>query len=156
MTLAIEQVESRHVAVVTSEAPMSQMPEAVGAGFARVMEFLASRGVAPVGPPMAMYPGPMVEGQPMTVQTAIPVSLGVVSDGDVEVVSLPAGPVAVRVHVGPYTGLGAVYSAMMAEMEASGLSVVGPPREIYLNDPGEVPESQLMTRIEFPIERPAM
>lgn len=41
---------------------------------------------------------------------------------------------------------------MMDEVVRAGEEISGAPREIYLNDPTGVPESELLTRLEYPIE----
>jgi effector-binding domain-containing protein len=54
---------------------------------------------------------------------------------------LPAGPVAVTVHRGPYDGLGGAHDAVHAWCRAEGLTLAGPRWEVYGHwheDPAQV------------------
>jgi len=53
---------------------------------------------------------------------------------------LPAGPVAIAVHAGPYEQLSDTYAAMERWIEVEGLKVAGAPWESYITDPGQVPD----------------
>ena len=52
---------------------------------------------------------------------------------------LPAGPVAVAIHGGPYDSLQETYVALEKWVEENGHRVAGPPWEQYVTDPGEHP-----------------
>lgn len=54
-------------------------------------------------------------------------------------------------HVGPYANVGPVYEAIQEEMKRLGVHPAGPPYEVYLNSPDEVPESELKTEVYWPI-----
>jgi effector-binding domain-containing protein len=36
-------------------------------------------------------------------------------------------------------------------MAANGKRPAGPPREVYLNEPGAVPDAELLTEVDWPI-----
>ena len=154
MSITQETVQSMTIASVSHTTTMEEMPQAMGRGFGQIMGVLAAQGLEPTGPPMTIYPEPMSDGGPLAFQTAVPVPAEAVADGEVEVTVLPAGPVAVAMHEGPYAELGRTYSAAMGEMREAGMLPGGPPREIYLNDPGDTPPERLLTRIEFPVFEP--
>ncbi len=66
--------------------------------------------------------------------------------------TLPACEAAVTIHTGPYDGLGDAHAAMEQFLHDHGLHKAGPPREIYLTDPGEVPDpKQWKTQLVWPI-----
>jgi len=151
MHLEIEDVEHVAVASITRRAHMDRMSEAISEGFGTVMAALEQAGVQPAGPPLTEYPEPIVDDQPVMVIVAVPVPPGVDALDGVDLQILPGGRVAVATHVGSYEGLGATYQAIMGALADQHLQVVGGPREIYLNDPDDTPEAELITRIEFPI-----
>lgn len=68
-------------------------------------------------------------------------------------VQLPAGRYACTEHVGPYTQLGDAWTRFMGEwLPASGNRVgEGACYEMYLNNPGEVPEQELRTTLYLPL-----
>ena len=55
-------------------------------------------------------------------------------------------------HKGPYQEETATYLKLFAWLEKNKKTIVGPIREIYLNDPHEVPEEELLIEIYAPIE----
>ena len=69
--------------------------------------------------------------------------------------TLPAGSVAVARHVGPYEEMGLAEHALYAWAEEHGFEASAPIRELYLNDPREVPPEALETEVILPITRPS-
>jgi len=55
-------------------------------------------------------------------------------------------------HTGPYSGVGKAYERLFAYMNEHCLVPAGPSRELYLNDPAEVPEEELLTEVQFPVQ----
>jgi AraC family transcriptional regulator len=73
--------------------------------------------------------------------------------GGVEIRNLPGGTYAVMCHTGPYSGLPAAWIAFSAELSGRGLRPLRGLRfEIYLNDPEEVPEEDLLTELHLPVD----
>jgi DNA-binding transcriptional MerR regulator len=68
------------------------------------------------------------------------------------VARLPAGPVVVAVHVGPYEHLALTYQSVFAWIHERGLRPCDGVREAYLTDPGTTDPAQLVTRIVVPIQ----
>ena len=65
---------------------------------------------------------------------------------------IPAGSCACTTHVGPYSGLGAIWRHLMREwLPSSGKRMRGAGFEIYHNLPGQVPPEELRTEICVPI-----
>jgi len=71
------------------------------------------------------------------------------------VLTLPAGPVAVARHVGPYEEMGLADHALHAWVEAHGFEPAGPIRERYLSDPAVVAPDALVTDVLLPVSRPS-
>ena len=55
-------------------------------------------------------------------------------------------------HKGPYEDCGATYGKLFAWLQKNGKRMNGPTREVYLNDPREVPPEEILTEIYAPIE----
>jgi len=87
------------------------------------------------------------------IEVAIPIVGPVSIDGtEIEVRNLPGGRVLSVLHTGPYPGVGKAYERLFAYMGEHGLAPAGPSRELYLNDPAEVPEDELLTEVQFPVQ----
>src|SRR5690606_11499637 len=109
--------------------------------------FLAETGVTPLGPPMAIY-SDWAEGM-MTTNVGFPVSAADATRAAGEVLSgtTPAGHALKALHHGAYDGLAATYGAIEAQMAAAGAVSSGTSWEVYLNEPGAVPDAELITEI---------
>ena len=56
------------------------------------------------------------------------------------------------VHKGPYEECGPTYENLFKWIGENGKKITGPTREVYLNDPREVPKEEILTEIYAPIE----
>lgn len=66
--------------------------------------------------------------------------------------ALPGRDAVVTIHAGPYESLGDTHIALDRWMSDSGLTAAGGPWEIYLTDPGEVPDQDdWQTKIVWPL-----
>jgi effector-binding domain-containing protein len=128
---------------------MATIGERIGAGFGVLMEHAAKTGAQWAGPPFILYPESCENEFDIVVCT--PVVPGAVASGNVALEEVPGGRVATTVHVGPYPEVGKAYTALQKWMTDNGGRPGGPPREVYLNEPGAVPDAELLTEVDWPI-----
>ena len=128
---------------------MPTIAERIGAGFGVLMEHTAKTGAQWAGPPFILYPEDC--GDAFEIVICMPVVPGAAGGEGVDLEEIPGGRVATTTHVGPYREVGNAYTAMQKWMTDNGCHPAGKAREIYLNDPGEVPESELLTEVDWPI-----
>ena len=74
---------------------------------------------------------------------------GEAADG-VSIRQLPACRVAFTRHHGSLGGVGTTYDRLLQWMEEAGLEVDGPSREVYLTNPLQTGEEELVTEIQIP------
>ena len=74
-----------------------------------------------------------------------------VAEGKIGIKEIPEHTVLAAMHQGPYTEVGPVIHAVVDYAVENGYDIVGPVTEVYLNDPQEVPESELLTEVQFPV-----
>lgn len=74
--------------------------------------------------------------------------------GDINAETIPAGRKVSFLHKGPYREMGRGYSAANAWMKEHGYLPGKVVYEFYLNSPEAVPESELMTKVEFLLQPP--
>lgn len=72
-------------------------------------------------------------------------------EGKVGIKEIPEHTVLAAMHKGPYTEVGPVIHAVADYAVKNGYDIVGPVTEAYLNSPMEVPESELLTEVQFPV-----
>lgn len=83
---------------------------------------------------------------------AVPISGRItVDEPSIEIKTLPGVRAISVVHKGPYRNIDKAYAAVLQFAAEKGLALALPYRELYLNDPNEVPEEELMTEIQFPV-----
>ncbi len=103
-----------------------------------VATYLERKGAGPAGMPFARYQR-RSDGR-FEVEAGFPASTPTSGEGDVEPSDLPAGPVAVIVHVGPYDATEPTYAALLDWIQQQGLEPSGDAWEVYLSDPKVDPD----------------
>lgn len=109
-------------------------------------------GIRMVGPPMTIYHDGEYKETDADIEVAFPIlgRLGV-SDDRVRVSSLNGGRFLSLIYKGPYMGIHEGWSRAYGYATEKGLSLGIPGRELYLNSPEEVAQTDLMTEIQVPI-----
>jgi effector-binding domain-containing protein len=110
----------------------------IGPTYEAVAKFLASHGTYPAGPPFARYH--RIGEEKFEVAAGFPVPAPIDGDGDVHPMTLPGGPAASTVHVGPYDAMEPAYRAIVEWISAHHARASGDPWEIYFSDPGAEPD----------------
>ena len=152
MDAEVTQVESQLVAVVRKVVRMDELAGFFGGSFGAVLSAVESGGGSVVGPPTAWYHGRPSET--VDVSAGFPVDglvVGALGDGDVEVVDRPGGQAVVAIHRGHYDALAQTYGELQVFMSARGLVGREDMWEEYLNDPMEVEQEDIETRIVLPV-----
>ena len=85
-------------------------------------------------------------------EVAIPILQKVDGNDKIKSYELPGGKMAKIVHKGPYQECNPTYEKLYKWLEEKGKRIVGPTREVYLNDPNEVPLEEILTEVYAPIE----
>lgn len=148
--ITLEELAPRHFVGIRRQLPTSEL----GAFFAEVlpavMQWLDAHAIVPASPPMAMWCA-------MDMQTGIAdchagafVYEPVAGEGEVTGASTPGGDVLVLTHTGPYDTVGRSWMAAYRRATELGRTP-GAGWEIYLDDPGSTPASELRTQIHLPL-----
>ena len=106
-----------------------------------------------VGPVMTIYHDEDYREEGADIEVAVPVTGKlVVEDPAVEVRNLEPCRVVSLVHKGSYETIGRAYQKLYGYVSEKGLEIVGPMRDLYLNDPNTVAPDEIMTEIQAPIK----
>lgn len=115
----------------------------------KVFAYAMQHGIAFAGPPMCRYTSWSSGG--VTLEAGLPVVTPAEAEGDILAGSLPSGPAVSTVHTGPYDTLSEAHSALEAWLSDNALRKTGDSWEVYLTDPGQVPDpAQWLTEIITP------
>jgi effector-binding domain-containing protein len=122
----------------------------IGPAFGRVIAAIQASGSAPSAPPFARYQPVEDRLDTFDVEAGFPVAGPITPVGDdIQAATLPAGPAAVTVHVGPYDEMTPAYDALEKWVADRGGAVAGAPWESYLSEPVGDP-STWMTQVVLP------
>jgi DNA-binding transcriptional MerR regulator len=122
--------------------------------FERLLRALKLAKLPLLEPVLCLLPEPKEEDT-MILELCAPAPRGVMRDAaaraGLRLIELPASRVAYTTHVGSYEEIGVAQHAVAAWLHEQGHSPAGAPREIYLDDPGEVPAEERRTELVIPI-----
>jgi AraC family transcriptional regulator len=132
----------------------------IGTALGELVQYAMSRGAQLVGMPVALMhelgkEAAIKADQDGTavIDVAFPIVSEVEGEGDVACYMLPGGAMAKIVHEGPYDACEPAYNALFEWISANGYVITDPTREVYLNDPREVPPSEILTEIYAPVTK---
>lgn len=149
MTGEIIQVQAQPMLHVTRSATMApgDIARATREGFGEIGAFLNTTGIKPVGPPICVYRD--WDGNTMKIDIGFPVSQSDAArtSGELMAGNTPAGKAFKAVHHGSYDGLKETYEAMETHIRDAGLKATGIAWEVYVNDPQQTPEADLVTEV---------
>ncbi|MGZ5302001.1 MAG: GyrI-like domain-containing protein [Actinomycetota bacterium] len=123
------ELPTQRVATIRERVAMTAIGKAMGEGFAEVARAVEETGAEIDGLAFAIYHEMEVD-----LELGFPV-VGEVDAGRVHSATLDGGRVACTVHTGPYEEIGSAYDALTRWVQLHGERVIGPPREVYLNEP---------------------
>lgn len=126
---------AQQVAVERATLTVPEIPAFLGQAYREVAAFLCLRGSGPAGPPFARFhqlgPGRF------EVEAGFPSAGGGAGEDRVEMLTLPAGPAARTMHVGPYDEMEGAYAALSGWVRQHGGEPSGDAWEVYFSDPDE-------------------
>jgi AraC family transcriptional regulator len=153
-TLSIErrEIAAQNILFVRLRAGRHEIANAIGEGLGKAFPYSQRLGLAIAGRPFTRYlsTGPGL----FSIEVGMPVATAPQGEGVVEAGTLPAGPVAVATHAGPYDQLSETYAALERWIESNGYRIGGAPWESYITDPADHPDpADWMTEVYWPLEK---
>lgn len=151
MEIKIKNVEETHVAYIPAKGSYEQIPELLE----EVVGYVMKEELQITEPPYGIYfNSPMeVAQEELEFEMGIPFIGDADGEGRVKVKNVPAHQVASTVYKGPYGQAAQVYQALIEYAMQNGYEIVGGVKEIYLNNPMEVSEDELLTEVRFPVTK---
>jgi effector-binding domain-containing protein len=108
-------------------------------------------GVRCSGPPFLICHDKEPKEKDADIEVAVPITGRMKAGPGYEVRTLEGGKVVSYVHKGRYQDVGLAYKRIFEYIGRSGFRPAGPVREMYLNDPKDAPEAELLTEIQVPV-----
>jgi effector-binding domain-containing protein len=148
----VKEVPAQHVALVRRHTSFATIGSDISGGFAELGAATGRAGARIAGPSFVVMVEEIDEEEGGDIEVGFPLAGAFAGSGDVRGAELPATTVAWTLHRGPYEEVGPAYHTVTGWIQEHGHDLAGPPREIYLSDPGQTPDpADYVTEIQFPI-----
>jgi DNA-binding transcriptional MerR regulator len=151
--VVVKSVDAVKVASVRDVVPM---PSDQGKLWEELGSYLANQGVKPAGPCFSLYHDDENKEQDWDIEVCEPLVGDLKETARVKVKELPAVAImACTVHHGAFVSIGQAYDALGKWISENGYRIVGPPREMYLQEAknGSQTDPDTLTEIQFPVEK---
>lgn len=148
-TCKFEKLPEQCTAYIRARTPVSALPELMGQSYGKIGAIVAEKGLQISGAPYALYFN--MDMQDLDVEVGFPVSTEFEDGLEVRSGKIPAGKYATCIHKGSYSTVESAYQTLTEWISEQAGRPTGKAYEFYLNDPNEVPESELLTKIMFPL-----
>ena len=135
---------------------VGNLPQVIGKAYQAIVQYLNELGEKPSEVPFAAYYN--MDMEDLDVEMGFPVPRPLAGKGEIKSGEIPAGKQVSYLHKGPYNQTVPVYNAMIQWINENGYTPAGAAYEFYYNAPKgsgscvEVPESELLTKIVFPLK----
>jgi effector-binding domain-containing protein len=145
------EAQSQPMLYVTRGAGMA--PEEIATvmqeAFAAIGAFIGRTGIAPAGPPLSVYRDWDATTGKMQIDIGFPVAAAdtAKAEGDVKAGVTPSGKALKAIHRGPYKTLRETYGVLSEHIKQAGMPMPQVAWEVYITDPDQVPEDELLTEI---------
>lgn len=150
LSLERRDLAAQPIVFVRARVARAGIPAAIGEGLGKAFAYVQQCGLTPAGPPLARYPE--LGAEMLTIESGVAVGTPVPGQGDVQAGQLQGGPALVALHAGAYDTLHQTYAAMEQWAAANGVAFAGAPWELYLNDPGALPNpADWRTEVYWPL-----
>ncbi|HHU89469.1 MAG TPA: GyrI-like domain-containing protein [Clostridiaceae bacterium] len=148
--ITLKQQAAQPVLSIRKITSISKLPEEIGKAYGMIAMYMQEMGEQPKEAPFTAYYNMDMEN--LDVEMGFPVSRPIEGRGDIKAGELPEGKYVEGMYKGPYSEMSPAYDAISAWMKEKGLTPTGIAYEYYFNTPGEVPDSELLTKIVFPVK----
>jgi len=156
MAVKLVEVKSQLVLGIREPGSYNKIREII----AKLAQYAAARGIEITGDPIFIsHEAAKLPDRQGNADLEIAVPIGEKISGDEESMetgiicyALPGGKFAKILHKGPYENSQETYKALFSWIKENGYRIVGPTREVYLNDPKDTSPPELLTEIYAPVE----
>ncbi len=149
MEIKEKKIAAQQVAYIEYKGSFEEIPVLMG----EVVGFIMAKGLQIMGPPFGVYFNSPQEVpiEELRYEVGMPFEGEAKEVGRVKIKILPEHMAVSAVYKGPYSECGTALGALGQYIHKNGYEIIGPPMEIYISDPNETPENDLITEVRFPV-----
>ena len=146
------QIPEIAVAIKKVAISMDDIANVTTEGLGKVFAFLAEQGVQISGAPYLAYMNGSADFSQFDVEMGIPVAQEIAVSGEFYMSKNCEGKAVCAMHKGAYKDIEVAYVALMEYLAKNGFESTGIYYDYYINDPANTPESELLTKVVFPVK----
>ena len=149
--LVVEAKEFEPLCVMSKTATIeiNEISVVIGSLFKEIFK----NGLQPAGPVMTFYLDEEFNPENANVEVCIPIEASDMTEGIIGIKMLNPGLCATCTYVGEYSKLGKAYAAVLKWCDEHQYEIASAPFDIYLNNPQDVNQEELVTQVWFPIKK---
>ncbi|MGZ7159923.1 MAG: GyrI-like domain-containing protein [Methanobacterium sp.] len=149
MEIKDKKIGKQQVAYVEHKGSFEEIPVLMG----EVVGFIMAKGLQIMGPPFGVYFNSPheVPKEELKYEVGMPFAGDASEEGRVKIKTIPEHLAISTVYKGPYSECGMALGALGQYIYKNSYEIIGPPMEIYISDPNETPEKDLVTEVRFPV-----
>ena len=140
----------QYVLSIRLRTSVKELPAQCGRAFTEIGRYLEKIGEEATDAPFAAYYNMDMDN--LDLELGFPVSKQIEGSGNIKPGIISGGRKAFCNYKGPYSSMEPVYNGMAVWMKESNFIPTGVVYEYYYNSPIDVPESELLTKIVFPLK----
>lgn len=150
MKIELSEQKAQPILSIRTKTSLENLPKLIGDNYHRIAGYLEELGEKPADVPLTAYYN--LDMQNMDVEMGFPVAKPLPGKDDIKAGVTMAGKAALSMYKGLYSEMEPVYNEIFKWIAEKGYQPKGVYYEYYYNSPGEIPESELLTRIIIPLE----
>ena len=140
----------RPALAIRTRTPVTAIGQAMAQAFGTVYQYMLEIGAKPGECAFSAYYN--MDMNDLDVDIGFVLAEPAPGWGEIHAMEIPGGQQVSCMYTGPYNQMEAAYTAMTEWMAANGCTPTGHAYEFYYNDPSQVPPSELLTKIMFPLQ----
>ncbi len=143
----IVETGDQHAVAIRSVTTEQELPALVGQVFNSLMEYIVKKDSLAIGPAYVAYFSS--DENFIEVEIGFPVGEHLDGEGEIKDYIIPGGKRVVGYYKGSYDYLSYFHEEMFKWILLNDLEPSGVIYEYYFNSPGNIPDEELLTKIEF-------
>lgn len=149
MTVEVKKIDKYQVAFILVKGSYEKIPETLG----EVVGWLMTKEVEIQMPIYGIYYNSPMEVSEDELEWEVGAAFvgDLEGEGRIQIKTVPEHTAVSTVFKGPFSEANSLYGSMLEYAASKGYEIAGSVLESYLNSPDEVPESELLTEVQFPV-----
>lgn len=135
---------------IRTRSSVADLPQTLGRIYQAIAQYITQIGEQTAGPAYTAYYN--MDMNDLDIEAGFVTAKTMPGQGEIYASEIPAGKQVSCMYKGPYTQMEPVYDAMNEWMARNNYVPVGTVYELYYNGPDQVPETELLTKIVFPVK----